>query len=282
MPPVTGESRVAARAGRCSSGCILGLFRRVRFRGSGSALTVERDLSAMDLTPSTTLAEIASHRPALTRELERLGLDDCCGGRRSLAEACLERGLDPEATAAELTRAAVAEAVAPDWSALAPAELVAHLVATHHLVLKQELPRLSELAARVSRVHGGRHPELIEVAALLAQLRAELEPHLQQEEQVLFPLIHSLVTATSRPSGHTGSIAEAIAPMEREHVAVAALLERLRQRTGGYQAPVDTCASTRALMAGLADLEADTHLHVHKENNHLFPAVLSLEQQGRD
>lgn len=231
----------------------------------------------MDLTPSTPLAEIASHRPDLTRELERLGLDYCCGGKRSLAVACAERGLDVEAITAELNGIPVAEAPPADWIALTPAELVDHLEATHHRYLKQELPRLSELAAKVSRVHGQTHPELINAEAVLAEICADLEPHLQKEEQVLFPMIRSLATASSRPRFHCGSIANPISVMEQEHTAVGALLERLRQITGGYQAPAGTCASTRALMAGLAELEADTHLHVHKENNHLFPAVLALE-----
>ena len=230
------------------------------------------------ITPSTTLAEIASRRPDLTRELERLGLDYCCGGKRNLTTACAERGLDVEAITAELNSLPVAEAPAADWLSMPPAELVDHLEATHHRYLKQELPRLSELAAKVSRVHGVKHPELVQAAQLLAELRADLEPHLQKEEQMLFPMIRSLATATSRPSFHCGSIANPITVMEQEHTAVGSLLERLRQITNGYQAPADTCASTRALMAGLAELEADTHLHVHKENNHLFPAVLAQEQ----
>ncbi len=234
--------------------------------------------AALAFTPSTCLADIASANPSLTRELERIGLDYCCGGKRTLAQACAERGLDPEAIAAELSSVPVAEAPPADWIGLPPAELVDHLEATHHQFLKRELPRLSELAAKVSRVHGGRHPELVQAEAVLAEIRADLEPHLQKEEQALFPMIRSLATASSRPSFHCGSIAHPIAVMEQEHTAVGALLEQLRQITGGYQAPEDTCASTRALMEGLAELEADTHLHVHKENNHLFPAVLAQEE----
>ncbi|MFO7628662.1 MAG: iron-sulfur cluster repair di-iron protein [Prochlorococcaceae cyanobacterium] len=232
----------------------------------------------MAFTPSTSLAEIASTNPSLTRELERLGLDYCCGGKRSLAEACQQQGLDPVAIAAELAALPVAAEPAADWIGLPPEALVDHLEATHHEFLKRELPRLSELAAKVSRAHGAKHPELVEAAQVLAEIRADLEPHLRKEEEVLFPMIRTLASATSRPSFHGGSIANPIVVMEQEHTAVGALLERLRQLTGGYQAPEDTCASTRALLAGLAELEADTHLHIHKENNHLFPAVLVLEQ----
>jgi regulator of cell morphogenesis and NO signaling len=96
---------------------------------------------------------------------------------------------------------------------------------------------------------------------------------------MLFPMVRTLVSATSPPGFHCGSITRPIALMEREHIVVGELLEQLRTLTHGYQAPEGTCASTQALMAGLAELEADTHLHVHKENNHLFPAVTAMEER---
>jgi len=137
------------------------------------------------INPPTTLAEIASQLPALTRELERLSLDYCCGGTRSLAEACQERGVDADAIAAELSGVAGADTPAADWIGLAPAEPVDHLEATHHQHLKGELPRLSALAARVSRVPGDRHPELVEVAEVFKGLRADLEPHHRQQSPQL-------------------------------------------------------------------------------------------------
>lgn len=233
----------------------------------------------MALTPTTTLAEVASAYPSLIRELERLGLDYCCGGKRSLEEACRQQGLDPLAVVAELSSQPLAAGTPSEWLGLPPGELVDHLEATHHRYLKQELPRLSELAAKVSRVHGDKHLELVKTAAVLAEIRADLEPHLRREEEVLFPMIRRLASSTDRPTLPCGSITNPIAVMEEEHTAVGALLEQLRALTGGYQAPADTCASTQALMAGLAELESDTHLHVHKENNHLFPAVIQLEEQ---
>lgn len=233
----------------------------------------------MELTGTTTLAEIVSSNPVQTRELERLGLDYCCGGQRSVEEACRQQGLDAEAVMAELARQPIAAEPSPVWMALPAAALVDHLEATHHRYLKAELPRLSELAAKVSRVHGENHPELIRVAAVLVALRADLEPHLRKEEEVLFPMIRTLAHPTSRPGIPGGSIRPSIAVIKAEHTAVGGLLEQLRQLTGGYRAPADTCASTRELMVGLAELEADTHLHVHKENNHLFPGVIAMDER---
>ncbi|KMM16511.1 iron-sulfur cluster repair di-iron protein [Synechococcus sp. GFB01] len=233
----------------------------------------------MALTPTTTLAEIASTHPSRPRELERLGLDYCCGGKRSLEQACQQQGLDLETVLLELGNLPTAPEPPTGWIGLTPAQLVDHLEATHHRYLKQELPRLSELAAKVSRVHGEKHPELIRVAKVYAELSADLEPHLRKEEEVLFPMIRSLASANGRPSFPCGSIANPTAVMEQEHAVVGGLLEQLRALTHGYQAPAGTCASTGALRTGLAELEADTHLHVHKENNHLFPAVTALEEQ---
>ena len=188
----------------------------------------------MALTTTTTLAEIASSQPSLTRELERLGLDYCCGGKRTLSEACQEQNLDPEAVVGQLEALGAGDDPTPEWIGMSPPELVDHLEATHHRYLKQELPRLSELAAKVSRVHAERHPELMRVAEIYGEIRTDLEPHLRKEEEVLFPMIRNLASATSRPSFHCGSIANPIAVMEQEHVAVGALLEPLRGLTNGY------------------------------------------------
>jgi regulator of cell morphogenesis and NO signaling len=235
----------------------------------------------MKLTPTTTLAEIASKHPSLLRELEHLGLDYCCGGQRSLDEACRQQGLEADAVVVALGHLAVSEEKPSAWLALSPEALVDHLEATHHRYLKQELPRLDKLAARVSRVHGANHPELMKVAAVVSEIRADLEPHLRKEEEVLFPMIRLLGSATSQPNLTCGSIRNPIAVMESEHQVVGGLLARLRELTHGYRTPTGTCASTQALMVGLTHLEADTHLHVHKENNHLFPAVIAQEAQLR-
>jgi regulator of cell morphogenesis and NO signaling len=228
------------------------------------------------IDPTTTLAEIVTAHPHLARELEQRGLDYCCGGRRSLADACEAAALDVDETAREL---AAREPGAPaPWAHLGPADLVDHLEATHHAYLHAELPRLVALADKVAGVHGGRHPELAEVQRSVVELRADLEPHLAKEEQVLFPMIRELAASVGEaPSFHCGSIGNPIRVMEMEHDRTGELLAHLREVTGGYRPPADGCASYQALYAALAELEADTHLHVHKENNLLFPAALATE-----
>jgi regulator of cell morphogenesis and NO signaling len=226
---------------------------------------------SMTIPTTATLAELIDRNPALARELERRDLDYCCGGRRSLADACAERGLDAERVAAEL--AATAPEPPEPWTGYSPTELVDHLVATHHRYLHDEMPRLSALMDKVLAAHSGRHPELAEIRDCYQALRADLEPHLAKEEQILFPLIRDL---TAPASGHGMSpvrLAMPMAVMRHEHDHAGELLADLRRLTGGFTPPADGCASFRALYAGLAELEVDTHLHVHKENNVLFPAV---------
>lgn len=230
---------------------------------------------------NATLATLVTQQPGLAREFERRALDYCCHGDRTLADACADLDLDVDQVATEL---ALADASDPAlWADLGPAELVDHLEATHHVYLHRELPRLAALADKVVGVHGARHPELTDVQRTYTELQADLEPHLAKEERVLFPMIRELAAADEPLAFHCGSLRNPISVMLAEHDRVGALLADLRERTDHYTAPSDACASYDALYVGLAELEADTHQHVHIENNLLFPAVVTLEERlGHD
>lgn len=230
------------------------------------------------LSEASTLADIVTMYPSLARELERRDLDYCCGGSASLAEACSTRDLDVATVIAELSAAASADS-SEAWATMDPTALVDHLAATHHSYLWAELPRLSALLDKVVSVHEERHPELAEIRTCFETIRADLEPHLTKEEQILFPMIRELDgTSTGAPSLRV-STSGPISVMLREHDTVGDLLRRLRELTDDYEPPADGCGSYQALFAGLEHLEADTHLHIHKENNLLFPAVEQAEQR---
>lgn len=227
------------------------------------------------LTTSASLAELIRATPGSERTLESFGLDYCCGGARTLADACDDLDLDP-ATVLEAIQA-VEPQPAPDWASMTPDALVDHLEATHHAYLHAELPRLSALAEKVTGVHGARHPELDEIRQTLETIHDDLDPHLAKEERMLFPMIRELAQARSAPQFHCGSLQNPISVMLRDHDTIGELLATMRHLTKGFQTPDDGCASYQALFDGLAALEADTHRHVHKENNILFPAVVALE-----
>ena len=228
-----------------------------------SETTDRTDAGVLDA--NRTLAEIVTERPATVRVLEAFGLDYCCQGVRPLAAACVDAGLSSDEVLAAL--AAVRVEPTPAWTAMSPVELVYHLESVHHAYLHAELPRLDALAEKVAGVHGRRHPELLEVLADVKDLRDDLEPHPMKEERVLFPAIRQHVPGDR--------LAAPISVMLSEHDTTGALLGRLQHSALGFALPDDACGSYRALYHGLDELVRDTLLHVHKENNVLFPAVLA-------
>jgi regulator of cell morphogenesis and NO signaling len=223
----------------------------------------------MHAPPSPTLGDIVATNPAAARTLDRLGLDYCCHGYRTLAEACAAAGLDSVAVSAELDALPVEGD--RSWNGLEPAALADHIVTTHHRYLEAELPLLEALAAKVFTVHGERHPELGEVKSLVEAIRDALEPHLRVEEELLFPAIHGGTAGVS--DSHSPGLAELVQAMEAEHDHAGDLLAALRGVTSAYEVPPDACASYRSLFERLEALELDTHLHVLKENHALLPAL---------
>ncbi len=230
------------------------------------------------LGPEMTLGSIVTRYPSLARELERHDLDYCCGGDATLGQACRERGLDAAVVVADLA-SSIGDGAPALWSVMDVADLVDHLVDTHHRYLWDELPRLAALLDKVVAVHGDRHLELAAMDMCFTAIRADLEPHLLKEERILFPGIKQLASSPTVPSFGFGSIGNPISMMLREHDDLGVLLRELRSLADDFTVPADGCASYEALYAGLAQMEADTHLHIHKENNVLFPRVIHLEQR---
>jgi len=232
------------------------------------------EMSTID--PTDSLSDLVVKRPSAAPTLDSLGLDYCCGGSQSLTAACAEAGADLEEVVARIVASAPVEAPA-EWASLSTVELVAHIEQTHHAFLKESLPRLDELVSKVADVHGHTHSELYAVKATFQELRRDLEPHLMKEERVLFPMVRQLYESEETASFHCGSLQNPIGVMLGEHDNAGELLAQLRSLTSDYVSPTDGCASYAALYAGLAELEADTHVHIHKENSVLFPAVIERE-----
>jgi len=233
-------------------------------------------------TSQSTVGEIVAAHPLLARIFEGVGIDYCCGGKRSLAAACAARGLD--ATTLVLTLTAAAQLPRDAGAAVDPAkmsltELADHIEATHHAYVKSELPALLEKAERVATKHGWRDARLPEVAATVGALHDEMFSHMMKEEQILFPMVREIERGAADASAHCGTIANPIRVMEAEHENAGGAIARLRELTDGFTPKPDDCNTHRALLAGLAQFEADLHLHVHKENNVLFPRALAREGQ---
>jgi regulator of cell morphogenesis and NO signaling len=235
------------------------------------------------MTPTLTLADLAATSPSAIRVLEQYGLDYCCGGKQALEAACTSKGLVPEQILREIEDAAAAT-VDRDWQTAPLDELVNHIVETHHAYLKLELPLLEARLSKVLAVHGSHDPDrLPRLATVFVGLRRELEMHLHKEEAILFPFIVQYGRAASRnqptPPVPFGSIANPIAMMEHEHADAGDALEQIRELTDGHHPPAYACSTVRALYDGLKALEKDLHVHIHLENNILFPRAIALEKR---
>ncbi len=218
------------------------------------------------LDPARILADLVTEAPSRAAVLDRFGLDYCCHGQRPLGAACADAGVPVIDVVAALAVAGT-DAAAGDVPT-EPGRLARHIEVTHHGYLRDELPALAALADKVSAVHRSRHPELADVARLVARIGSDLPPHLAIEEETVFP--------ASREPEPGADLLATVEALRDEHDALGELLAELRTITGDYAVPADGCASYRSLYTRLAQLEADTHVHVHLENNVLFPAITAV------
>jgi regulator of cell morphogenesis and NO signaling len=215
---------------------------------------------------TTSLADIARTTPSSTRVFLRHHLDFCCGGRRTLAEACQRAGLDATTIVAELEEEARRDSTELHWETRSQSELADYIEARFHAALRRDMPPLIEAARKVERVHAEKPDVPKGLGALLSELFSEMEHHMAKEERVLFPMI--------RRGGSGEMMYMPISAMETEHEAHGVTLAAIRKLTNDLAPPVDACATWRALYDGLARVEADLMQHIHLENNILFQRAL--------
>lgn len=233
--------------------------------------------SEPDITGKT-VGQLVVERPSRARVFQKHGIDFCCGGRVPLTLACQKKGINLDALVSELNDI---DAAQPDIDLVHASltELADHIEATHHANLRRELPRLETLARKVAAVHGDDHPKLPALRDEFLHFKADMESHALKEEQVLFPAIRDLDRGAVNTSRPFGAVKHPIRVMLAEHDDAGASLSRMRELSSNFTPPPTACNSYRALFAGLEELEHDTHLHVHKENEALFPRAIAREAQ---
>jgi regulator of cell morphogenesis and NO signaling len=227
-----------------------------------------------------TVGDIVRHHPALSRLFEQAHVDYCCGGKKTLDEACRKQGIDPQTFLAQLNTVTTAD-TAPEMNiaTLSLTALADHIEQTHHAYLHTELPRLVQMTTKVATVHGDKELRLHQIKDIVGALSQELSTHLLKEEQILFPMIRQLEASATASSFHCGTIANPVSRMEVEHDEMGVALAQLRQLTDDYSPPEWACNTYRAMLDALANFERDMHQHIHKENNVLFPSAVELEHQ---
>jgi regulator of cell morphogenesis and NO signaling len=231
-----------------------------------------------------TLGAIAAKDLRKAEVFKKYGLDFCCGGKKTVKEACAEKGIDVTRVEQELQTADknISTARALPYNEWSLDFLADYIVNTHHSYIKKTIPDLRVYALKVAGVHGNRHPELLAISQLADEVCEELSSHLMKEETILFPYIKQLVASknsgTPVQNKNFNTIQNPINMMEHEHEVVGKNLDKMRQLSNNYSLPEDACASYSYLFKTLDEFENDLHIHIHLENNILFPKALTLEK----
>jgi regulator of cell morphogenesis and NO signaling len=207
--------------------------------------------------------------------MKEYGIDFCCGGNRTLSEALKQQQIDEKHFLEQLNQlykqARQKQSQDVDFRQMPLGDLIDHIVQTHHAYLLKELPLLSEFVTKIFRVHGAAHPELAQLHKLFHQMKMDLEQHLVEEEEKVFPLIKEAEQSGTREAFRKAQ--ETIAKMEEDHSAVGDLLKEMRAITNDYRLPEDACRTYTLTFQKLEELESDMFQHIHLENNVLFPRV---------
>lgn len=221
------------------------------------------------------IGEIVTRDFRAAEIFKNAGIDFCCGGNQSLEQTCNEKKLD----IAEIEKKLIdLENTAVDnlhnfneWNL---DFLCDYIVNTHHKTILKLLPQLTAYTQKISDVHGSHHPELIEIAKLFSAINTELLQHLRKEEEVLFPAIKEILKTNSSKSKEI--IISEIARMKGEHEFAGGVIDKINGLSQNYTVPSDGCNTYQVTFNLLEQFEDDLHIHVHLENNILYPKSLNL------
>lgn len=233
-------------------------------------------------TGETKVKDIALSNPAARQVLEDAHVDYCCGGGKSLHDACAGADVSEDDILERLrANGKNVNPAAANWASAPLADLTQHIRDTHHRYVRAAIPRIQDLLNKVNAKHGPNHAEIPAIRDLFAQVGREMIMHMQKEEQILFPYIDAVERAANGKGAveppFFQTVRNPIQMMMKEHDSAGDLVRQIREASGGYAAPADACTSFKALYQELQQFEADLHEHVHLENNILFPRAVEAE-----
>lgn len=232
-----------------------------------------------------TIGEMVAENYRSAAVFKKHEIDFCCNGNRSIEQACHNNAASIDAVKNDLRLVKESsgnkEAVVNDFASWPLDLLVSYIEKKHHRYVTKQVPVLKEYLDKLCKVHGGKHPELIEINLLFSGCAAELSSHMKKEEQVLFPFIMKMVMAKEENAGRFsapfGSVQNPISMMMKEHDTEGKRFRKIKELSENYMPPPDACNTYRVTYALLQEFEDDLHLHIHLENNILFPKSVEME-----
>jgi regulator of cell morphogenesis and NO signaling len=237
----------------------------------------------MSTTKEQTIGQLVKDDYRTAQVFQQHGLDFCCGGNRTIKEACKNKAVNPDEIVRALDQIKANGTKEDNYDQWSLDFLVDYIVNNHHEFTRNKLPEIGKYAKKVAAVHGERHEELNEIYYEFTMLHTEIFNHLDKEERILFPYIKQLVEAKEKgmkpDAPEFGEAANPIAMMEEEHDEAGDSMAKIRKLSNDFTPPADACTTYRLLYQNLEGFEKDLHKHVHLENNILFPKALELEKK---
>ncbi|MDF0534978.1 iron-sulfur cluster repair di-iron protein [Shewanella sp. A32] len=231
---------------------------------------------ASDIQLSRRVGDFVAEDFRYAHVFTHFGIDFCCGGGRMLDAACTRANANPSEVLQALQHVGETGQKQDQLTRLSLPALIDHIESTHHQYIRRTAPLLLEYANKMVRAHGEKYTEIKPIAGWIKALIADLLPHLQKEEMILFPAIRALSNHEAYESCF-GTLQHPVNAMEYEHEEAGQILEKLRGLTNNYQPPAYACTTWKVCYATLAEFEQDLFSHIHLENNVLFPKALKLE-----
>lgn len=230
------------------------------------------------------IGEIVARDYRTAEVFKKHHLDFCCGGKKSVRQACADKKIDEQVIENELNRVdLMGVSHTHQFNHWNIDFLADYILNTHHNYVKSAIPILLEFTRKVSKVHGESHPEVVMIAENFYAAAEELINHMHKEENILFPYIKQLAAlssdASAMPENLFGTIQHPISMMEHEHETVGEIFKNIRQLSDNYTPPAEACMTYKVSFLKLKEFEEDLHQHIHLENNILFPKSIELEER---
>lgn len=207
-------------------------------------------------------------------------IDFCCQGNRTIETVCESAKIDAEQLIAELNKTNTDPKNAGiDFKSWENDLLADYIEKKHHRYVLARIPELKEYLNKIAKVHGERHPELLKIEQLFTASAHELLAHMQKEENILFPYIRSMANKEQSEAPHFGTVQNPIGMMMHEHDTEGERFRQIAKLSSDYTPPADGCTTYKVAFAMLKEFEEDLHLHIHLENNILFPRAIEAEQK---
>jgi len=238
------------------------------------------------MTTKATIGEIVTTDYRAAGVLDTFGIDFCRTGKKTLEEVCGEQHLDElmlEKALTDLNNSPGHQNPHWNFSDWDTRFLVEFIVHTHHNYIRESMPELLRLGKIVSGAPGPKHAAMQEVLILIQKFEGELKRHLEVEEQAMFPYILDMESVRDHAIAFVepkfGRVESPIRQLENQHELAVNVLQEIRTLTGDYIPPAGAWPEHRTWYVLLKEFDADMHLHLHLENNILFPRALALEAE---